>query len=94
MKVFPPALRLFPDADRSHLELDSSEAFVVTRLLEAGDSSDLEALFSQCSESSVRRLFEQRGGRQLDRRSRAFWSLLLAVEPTEGHPLSEELWAL
>ena len=94
MKVPPPALRLFSDVDQSDLELGSSEPFVVTRLLEAGDSSDLEALFFQCSESSVRRLFEQRGGRQIDRRSRAFWALLLGVKPIDGHPLSEKLWTL
>ena len=64
------------------------------RLLEEGDSADLEVLFLQLSESSVRRLFIRRGSRQIDRRSRAFWSLLFQHEPAEAHALTEELWTL
>ena len=94
MKVPLATRRLFPEIHDSQLESDMSTAFVASRLLEVGDSNDLIALFSQCSEDEVCRVFLQRGCRQVDHRSRAFWSLLFAQQPIEGDPIGEALWPL
>ena len=94
MKVPLAARRLFPETHGSQLETDMSTAFVASRLLEAGDSNDLIALFSQCPEDEIRRVFLKRGFRQVDHRSRAFWSLLFGHQPIERDPIGEALWPL
>lgn len=94
MKIPAETLRLFPNDALDELECEKSRAYVVTRLLESGDSADLEYLLSKIDEELLRRHLRQRGGRQIDRRSRAFWSLLLGVSCGESHTLAEDLWPL
>ncbi len=94
MTVPPSAERLFFDVSPSALESEDAEGFVVIRLLDVGDSTDLRGLFSQLSEPVVCRHFIERGSRQLDRRSRALWSLLLDADPGDGSPLGEDFWGI
>jgi hypothetical protein len=68
--------------------------FLMARVLEDGDSSDLTELFATIGEERVGRWLETRGGRQLSRRSRLFWSLVLGVDASPPHPLGSELWPL
>jgi len=68
--------------------------FLIARVLEDGDSRDLAELFASLGEQRIRSWLAARGGRQLSRRGRAFWSRLLAVEPEACHPLEPDLWPL
>jgi hypothetical protein len=92
-KVDPTTRRLFPELPTAVLSTREARDYVVIRLLGEGDSHDLRCLASTCPESTIRRVFLHRG-RQLSRRDRAFWSLLLAVEPPAENPLASELWPL
>jgi hypothetical protein len=78
----------------SRFEDDEGTPFFTIRLLESGDSADLQSLFSQCSEREVHQIFKQRGRRQIDHRSRAFWSLVFGEEPPKKDPAREALWLL
>lgn len=72
----------------------SSAAFVFGRVLEDGDRHDLAALFNRTGEAPLAAWLAERGGRQLSRRSRAFWSMVLATVAgpcAEGH---DDLWPL
>ena len=76
----PPAelRRLFPDfSDRDISQLEPT-SFVIGRILEEGDTTDLRWLCARSGEAQLAAWLEARGDRQLSRRSRAFWSLLLA----------------
>lgn len=98
----PPLLRLFSDLcpptapeDREVsqvLDLERFAPFIIGRLLEDGDSQDLSWLADRLGEARWVEWLEVRGGRQLSRRSLAFWSLVLdsAVAPSS----SGELWPL
>lgn len=79
MKVPAAALRLFDGYAPEDLALDN--AFVIERLLEAGDRDDLRALTAEVAEQSLKVWFERQGARRLSKRSRRFWQLLLAIEP-------------
>ncbi|MEZ5330705.1 MAG: hypothetical protein R2991_01330 [Thermoanaerobaculia bacterium] len=68
--------------------------FLLARVLEDGDSSDCAALLSRLGEDTARRWLASRGGRQLSRRSRRYWSRILRVEASAAHPLAEEIWPL
>lgn len=84
------ARRLFAgDAD-----VDPGSDFVVERLLEEGDSADLRWLAAHRGEAALGDWLGRRGGRRLTRRSRAFWTLVLAREPSAVPPLTPELWPL
>jgi hypothetical protein len=97
----PPPLaattRLFPDpvtrADGPH-PVDGLEPtpFVIGRLLEDGDSTDLVWLVGAAGEEALAGWLSARGRRQLSRRSRAFWSVLLAEPHTD--PTDDLLWPL
>lgn len=84
-------MRLFP-----HHEADAVAAspLLVARLLEDGDGRDLASLFESMGESAVAAWLAERGGRQLSRRSRAFWTLVLGVPA--GAPVTphDDLWPL
>lgn len=86
--------RLFPHHDGVDLARPESQPFVVLRTLEEGDSDDLRSLFATVDEDVVASDFRDRGGRQLSRRSLAFWSLVLDARPTTGQRDREALWPL
>jgi len=87
------ALRLFPGHDESGLDPASSQ--VIARLCEDGDSRDLVWLTAAVPEERLTAWLERHGGRQLSRRSRAFWELILGRRA--GRPREEigsALWPL
>lgn len=94
--TLPEALRrLVPDLppeDASTLE--KNEEYLLGRLLEDGDGRDLGWLAAHVPEDRWAAWLEERGGRQLSRRSRAFWSLILGLVPAEAPAVAEELWPL
>ena len=82
--------RLFPHlASGVPLERDSRN-FLIARLLEEGESTDLAWLTSTIPVEELRQWVRTRGGRQLSRRSLGFWSLVLGVE--SGPEPGDELW--
>lgn len=84
--------RLFFDHEDGSLA--AAPALLVGRLLEHGDSADLAWLVERCGEGRLTEWFERRGGRQLSRRSRAFWSRVLAAESGPAAHAGEALWPL
>jgi len=85
-----PALRLFPGyTDR---DLAEGLPFLITRLLEDGDTADLAWLFRAVPESELSACLESRGGRQLSVRSRAFWEVVL--DRPAGGEARNPLWPL
>lgn len=79
------------------------DALRVARLLEEGSGDELRQLVADLGEGDpgegdaeavLASWLAQRGGRELTRRSRAFWELVLAVPAGPSHPLAEELWPL
>jgi len=81
--------RLFPGYD-STLGLP----FLIARLLEDGDEADLRWLTRNVPETELAAWLEQRGGRQLSLRSRAFWEAVLD-RPAGGEvPIRKDLWPL
>jgi hypothetical protein len=84
------ALRLFPGHDESGL--DPSSPHVIARLFEDGDSRDLAWLTEDLPEERLAAWLERHGRRQLSRRSRAFWEVVLGR--SAGAPLGSELWPL
>ena len=84
--------RLFPgyaDAD-----LAAGLPFLIARLFEDGDEADLRWLTRNIPETELAAWLEQRGGRQLSVRSRAFWEAVLD-RPAGGEvPIRKDLWPL
>lgn len=72
---------------------DATDPLLVGRLLEEGEEADLRWLVAAAGEHELAGWLERRGGRQLSRRSRAFWRLVLGVEPAPGSEIAEELWS-
>ncbi|MEM7482299.1 MAG: hypothetical protein AAF481_14075 [Acidobacteriota bacterium] len=70
--------------------LDPSSPFIAGRLLEEGDGDDLRWLASQVDEAALRAAADHPKS-ELSRRSRAFWQLLLDMEPVATH---SEVWPL
>lgn len=75
-------------------ELLAQPDFLIGRLLEEGDREDLTWLAGRYGEERLRAWLAARGGRQLSRRSRAFWRRMLASEPAPAASATEELWPL
>jgi len=75
--------------------LATAEALVIGTLLEEGSSAELAWLTDRVGEAALGEWLTRRGGRQLSRRSRAFWELVLgrAAGPPSP-PLAAELWPL
>lgn len=103
MAEIPPGTqRLFPDA--SPEELLPAKGFLLSRLLEDGDSADLRWLFATLPESTAADWLERRGARRLSRRSRAFWEVVLgrraggqephAADIADIAKVKEALWLL
>lgn len=92
MRAASALRRLFSELADGDLERLEPTPFVIGRLLEEGDRSDLGWLCGAVEETALVSWLEARGSRQLSRRSRAFWSLLLSVP---GHkPPENPLWPL
>ena len=91
-------LRLFPTLRVADLETPEASTLVVGRLLEEGDRDDLQWLCQHYGEVDLAGWLAQRGARQLSRRSRAFWSLLLGgselLSDSNVAPTEEALWPL
>ncbi len=88
--------RLFPDRAEGDLAPERAPSLLISRLLEDGDAADLAWLLRTFPEAEIAAWVELHGGRQLSRRSRAFWQVVLGVEATlpENHLAAEALWPL
>jgi hypothetical protein len=86
--------RLFTNYPEGDLTLDRGGPLLIARLLEDGDSEDLAALAAQVSEPALADWLARHGGRQLSRRSRAFWEVVLGIEAGPSVPGAGELWPL
>ncbi len=86
------ARRLFPHHRPEDLAADRAPGLLIPRLLEEGDAADLAWLFGAYGEARIAAWLGARGGRQLSRRSRAFWETALGVAaPASAAP---DLWPL
>ncbi|HVG09958.1 MAG TPA: hypothetical protein VNM67_19810 [Thermoanaerobaculia bacterium] len=91
MEIPQETRRLFPgyaDADLAGLP------FLIARLLEDGDEADLRWLTRNVPEADLAAWLEQRGGRQLSIRSRAFWDAVLDRRAGGEVPIRKDLWPL
>jgi hypothetical protein len=86
--------RLFANYREGDLAPDRGGSLLLARLLEDGDSADLAALAAQVSEPVLADWLARHGGRQLSRRSRAFWEVVLGREAGPSVPGAGELWPL
>jgi hypothetical protein len=92
LDIPPETRRLFPgyaDAD-----LSAGLPFLIAHLLEDGDEADLRWLTRNVPETELAAWLEQRGGRQLSIRSRAFWEAVLDRPAGGEAPFRKELWPL
>ena len=88
------ARRLFAGYAEENLSPERASSLLLSRLLEDGDTADLAWLLTTISEPEIAAWFARHGGRQLSRRSRAFWGLVLGVEASPPVPETKELWPL
>ncbi len=86
--------RLFPDHAEADLSPERSPSLLISRLLEDGDAADLAWLLEVFPEAEIAVWVARHGGRQLSRRSGAFWGALLGVDPGPADPAAEALWPL
>lgn len=93
MQPPPDTARLFPH-DRSIPDPEHERPYLLARLLEEGESADLRWLTEVVPEGEIAAWFATSGGRALTHRSRAFWRLVLAVEPAPPASVATELWPL
>lgn len=94
MSLPPGARRLFSEYDAADLTLERSGSLLIARLLEDGDAADLAWLTSAIPEPALADWFARHGGRQLSRRSRVFWEMVLGRPPGPVHPQADSLWPL
>ncbi len=73
------AQRLFAHYERTALGADV-QPFLIGRLLEEGDGSDLRWLAQAVGEDALASWVATTASRQLSRRSRAFWATVLDLE--------------
>jgi hypothetical protein len=90
--MIPSAARLFPGYGAGDLDTTRVGPFVLSRLLEDGDFADLRALFQSVPESAAAGWLAAHGGRQLSRRSCAFWRVVFGTEPGPTAPGAADLW--
>jgi len=88
------ARRLFAAWDEEDLTPERASSLLLARLLEDGDAADLAWLTATFPEPEIAAWLARHGGRQLSRRSRAFWQVVLGVEASPGRPEAEALWPL
>lgn len=86
--------RLFTSYEEGDLTPDRGGALLIARLLEDGDSADLSWLAAQIPEPTLADWLGRHGGRQLSRRSRSFWEVVLGREAGPSVPGAKELWPL
>lgn len=91
--------RHFPDGvDLGDLREPRGRAFAIATLLEHGDRADLAWLAARVERAELERWLARHGARRLSRRSRAFWSTVLAPDASgasiPAHPIAEALWPL
>ena len=96
--TFPPAptARLLASYGTDEVELDSHRAFLIGRLLEEGDTRDLQWLTGNVPEQELTSWLRSHGSRRLSRRSLAFWATLLCdLDTLDSRPSEiEDLWPL
>lgn len=92
MDIPPETRRLFPGY--ADTDLAAGLPFLIARLLEDGDEADLRWLTRNIPENELAAWLEQRGGRQLSLRSRAFWEAVLDQKAGGEVPVRKELWPL
>ena len=92
MELPATTLRLF--AGYNPAELTPGSGFVIGRLLEEGEEADLHWLAAHVTEQQLGDWLAGPGGRQLSRRGRAFWQLVLGREAGKPAAGAEELWPL
>ncbi|HBL26712.1 MAG TPA: hypothetical protein DD490_07745 [Acidobacteria bacterium] len=87
------ALRLFPGHEAA--DLDPASPQVLARLCEDGDRRDLAWLTAAVPEDHLATWFVRHGRRQLSRRSRAFWGVVLGQPvDADGEDVRRALWPL
>jgi hypothetical protein len=86
--------RLFSGYNEGDLTPERGGSLLIARLLEDGDSRDLAWLAGVTSEPDLADWLGRHGGRQLSRRSRAFWEVVLGREAGPAAPGAEDLWPL
>jgi hypothetical protein len=86
--------RLFTAWDEADLTPGRAPALLIARTLEDGDAADLAWLLATFPEPEVAAWLARHGGRQLSRRSRAFWQVALGVEAVPRLPEADPLWPL
>jgi hypothetical protein len=84
------ARRLFA----AYAEEDLTPELLIARLLEDGDAADLSWLTGTIPEPEIAAWLARHGGRQLSRRSRAFWEVVLGAQASPSVPEAKALWPL
>ena len=92
MEIPPETRRLFPGY--AVADIAPGLPFVIARLLEDGDESDLRWLTRHVPEPELAAWLESRGGRQLSLRSRAFWEAVLDRRAGGEASIRKDLWPL
>lgn len=93
--ALPPASRrLFAHYAQDRLSVEETIQFVIGRLLEDGETGDLRWLAQTISEERLADWLRRRGGRQLTRRSRSFWQVVLGLTVAPPAFDSAKLWPL
>ncbi|MFP5287084.1 MAG: hypothetical protein ACLGI9_15190 [Thermoanaerobaculia bacterium] len=90
----PGTRRLFSGYDEEDLTPERGGSLLIARLLEDGDGRDLAWLAGRVPEPVLGDWLGRYGGRQLSRRSRAFWEIVLGREAGPAPPGAEQLWPL
>ena len=88
------ARRLFAAWNEEDLVPERASSLLLARLLEDGDAADLSWLTATFPEPEIAAWLARHGGRQLSRRSRAFWQVVLGIEAVPARPEAEALWPL
>lgn len=85
--------RLFAHYDLSPSFVEDAAVFVIARVLEEGDTTDLRWLFTRFGTADLSDWLGRYGSRQLSQRSLRFWRTVLAREVPDP-PQREQLWPL
>jgi len=88
------ALRLFAHYEDAEQLSTGSPGLVMARLLEEGDTSDLQWLTGNYAESRLASWLDRHGARLLSRRSRNFWRTVLNRPDPSGEGPGDPLWPL
>ncbi|MEA2600385.1 MAG: hypothetical protein QOF89_1377 [Acidobacteriota bacterium] len=94
MRLPAGARRLFAHYEEEDLDLQRNRSLILSRLLEDGDAADLAWLTASLPEAEIAAWFSRHTGRQLSRRSREFWRVVLGRDPGPVHPEVQALWPL